>query len=610
MCGILAGIGSNIATELSEGLKRLEYRGYDSAGMAIIKDGVIKTEKAVGKFSELEKKISNRVEKGDFSGSAGIGHVRWATHGVPSLENSHPHHADRVSVVHNGIIENYLNLKSDLAEKGYNFYSDTDTEIVAKLVDSKIDQASSLVDALHESIDELEGAYSLVFLFKGEDELLFASRNKTPLILGLSDEGKDGNGIFLASDVVAFPSYIKRVIYLEDGDRVLVSKNDYQIFNNKQEIVQRSISISTKSEEVTKGDYDHFMMKEMQEQPEVLSRVFSEYFGSTRLDEIDIDWKDVSRIRILACGSAYYAGIVGRYWLEELTNLPVDAEIASEYRYRNNASDSKVVTLIISQSGETLDTLEALKKAKASGEKIISIVNVERSSIARESDFVLPILAGPEIGVASTKAFLAQLAVFSVFSLHVAKKRDRIEDSQIKLIHSELSRLPEAIKQILSLEDQIATIAESIKDYGSVLFLGRNKLYPIALEGALKLKELSYIHAEAYPGGELKHGPISLIDENMPIVCFIPEGSLADKMFANLQEVVARSGKVFSVVSGKVNSDIDEISTWSLSIPNIGEFVSPILFTVPMQILAYHVCNKLDKNADQPRNLAKSVTVE
>jgi glucosamine--fructose-6-phosphate aminotransferase (isomerizing) len=601
MCGIIAGITiNNILPMLVGGLEKLEYRGYDSAGLAVISNNKIHLAKTVGKVIELKKLLS----QGNYDSNIGIGHTRWATHGVPSVINAHPHATDRVAVVHNGIIENYSILKQELQNLGYKFKSETDTEIIANLLDYYLSLSNNHEEASHKTISRLEGSFSVVFMFR-DAELLFATSKKTPLVLGLAE-----HGIYIASDVIAFGNKIDNVVYLEDGDRVLTKLDHYQIFDQNGHPIKRVVSKSSSLEEVSKKDFPHFMLKEIYEQPAVLEKTIDQYLNKDELSKLTIDWQKIQHIKILACGTAYYSGLVAKYWLEELTNIVVDLEIASEFRYRTDAKKKNAVTIIISQSGETLDTLEALKKAKNDGQTIISIVNAERSSIARISDYVLPIKVGAEIGVASTKAFLGQLMVIAALSLNIGLKVNNISSKRFEELKSLLLTVPKLIAEVLSNCGYIKDIAMQIKDSNCVLFIGRGNLYPIALEGSLKLKELSYINSEGYAGGELKHGPISLIDDNMPVVALMPNGALFDKMFSNIQELIARGAKLLTVVSAENAAKVQDHSSWIIQLPSCHEFIAPIVYTVPLQLLAYYTAGLKGNDIDQPRNLAKSVTVE
>lgn len=611
MCGIFAGLSPNILDELISGLSMLEYRGYDSSGITTVNDGKLKTAKVAGKFKEL-KKILN---KSSYDGNAGIGHVRWATHGAPTTTNAHPHTTDKVSIVHNGIIENYISIKSDLEKLGYQFQSETDTEVVAKLLDNQL-KNSSPIDAANTVFDSLQGSYSVVGVFAGYDDLLIGSCNRTPLVLGLSKDNMSsdnlGSKIYLSSDINAFPQHVNQVIYLKDGDRVFVQGSSYNIYDAERNLVQREIVDNQDRVQATMAGHSHYMIKEIIEQPTILKHVVDTYLDVAKFSKLDIDWKSITNIKIVACGSAYYAGLTGLYWLEELTGIPVSAEIASEYIYRTNSVADSDLIIVISQSGETLDTLEALKKAKEAGSDTLAIINVEHSTIAREAKYVLPIFAGPEIGVASTKAFTAQLAVLATLSIFICKQlgRQHISKEVIVEYTEALRSMPNIIEAILAQEGAIHEIASQIKSSNSILYLGRGNLYPIALEGALKLKELSYIHAEGYPGGELKHGPISLIEENLPVICLVSPSKLGEKMLSNMQEIKARGGDIYSVICDNADIQAKNLSKSFIELPKHSEFVSPIVFSICLQMLSYHACNLLGNDPDQPRNLAKSVTVE
>ena len=601
MCGIIAGITtSNILPILVGGLEQLEYRGYDSAGLALILRGNIHVVKAAGKVAVLK----NLLAKEEFNSQIGIGHTRWATHGVPNAINAHPHATDRVAVVHNGIIENYKELKQELQNIGYQFKSETDTEVITNLLDYYISLNNDPKEASLQTIGRLEGSFSVVFMFKS-DKFLFATSRKTSLILGLAE-----NAIYIASDVVAFGNKVNNVIYLEDGDKVVASLDSYQIFDKNNNPATRPLRKSSILEEVTKNDFPHFMLKEIYQQPVVLEQTITRYLTGNELDKVKIDWNKIDSIKILACGTAYYSGLVAKYWLEELTNIVVDLEVASEFRYRTIAAKKNEITIVISQSGETLDTLEALRKAQSYGQKTIAILNTENSSIGRIADYILPIMVGPEIGVASTKAFLGQLMVIAALGLDIGMKKGNINQNRFETLTTELSQVPNLITEVLSQSEDIKNIASQIKDFNSILFIGRGNLYPIAMEGSLKLKELSYIHAEGYPGGELKHGPISLIDSNMPIVALMPRGHLFEKMFSNLQELGARGGKLLTIVGRSHASKVSDSSSWVISVPDCDEFIAPMVYSIPMQLLAYYTALLKGNDIDQPRNLAKSVTVE
>lgn len=601
MCGIIAGISiSNILPILVDGLEKLEYRGYDSAGIAVLVEDKIHAIKTVGKVEALKKLL---LQEG-LNSCIGIGHTRWATHGAPSVVNAHPHATERVAVVHNGIIENYKQLQHELLNLGYVFKSETDTEVIVNLLDYYLAIGLDYESASNRAISRLEGSFSVVFMFKNS-QLLFATSRKTSLILGIAS-----HGIYIASDVIAFGNIINNVIYLEDGDRVITTIDSYRIYDKNNNLADRSISKILVSEEMSKKNYPHFMLKEIYEQPLVLKRSIDKYLKKRELFELPIDWKNIVRIQIFACGTAYYSGLTAKYWLEQFANIAVDLEIASEYRYRKSVVTDHGITIVISQSGETLDTLEALKKAKAEGQTIISIINTEQSSIARISDYIIPIMVGVEIGVASTKAFLGQLMVLAALGLTIGSKVGMISEARFSTLSDLLCTVPSIIEEIFLQSDNIKNIAMQIKDYNSVLFIGRGCLYPISLEGALKMKELSYIHAEGYAGGELKHGPISLIDDYVPVIALMPHGNLFDKMFSNLQEVAARGAKILSIVGASDVAAVRDHSSWIAQIPDCHEFIAPMTYAIVVQLLAYYTADLKGNNIDQPRNLAKSVTVE
>jgi glucosamine--fructose-6-phosphate aminotransferase (isomerizing) len=601
MCGIIAAVANNkVLDSLLFGLERLEYRGYDSAGIAVLIEGKIITVKTAGKIRDLRSILSGK----DLNSIIGIAHTRWATHGEPSSINAHPHTTEEASVVHNGIIENYTSLKQDLLDLGYVFKSETDTEVVAGLLQHNLSAGLSPVDASRLTIAKLSGAFALVFMFE-KHNLLFATANKTPLVLGIAP-----SGVYIASDACAFNSSVEKLVYLEDGDKVIVRENSWEILDRDYKICSRSFSPPIAQEEVSKRHFPNFMLKEIYEQPLTIERVLNRYIYDRDIMNCEIDLTSTSQINISACGSAYNAGMIARYWIEEFAGIPVYVEIASEYRNRISARVPNSLTVVISQSGETLDTVESLRKSKIEGQKIVSIVNNERSTIARLSDKVFPILAGTEIGVASTKAYIGQLSVLALIGLYIGQKRKHISQKCYQEALKALFDLPCMISEVLTQVDHISSIAEKLMIYRSMLFIGRGTLYPTALEAALKMKELTYIHAEAYAAGELKHGPISLIDTAMPVIALIQTGSIADKTFSNIQEVEARGAKVIYVGHASEINKAKCAPELSIILPDCDPLISPILHTVALQLLAYYVCVKLGHDADQPRNLAKSVTVE
>lgn len=599
MCGVIAGISrTNIISSLISGLEKLEYRGYDSAGMALIIDNKINLNRTINKVADLKKILPNSPS------NIGISHTRWATHGKPSVANAHPHVTERVAVVHNGIIENYKEIKNELLNLGYKFKSDTDTEVVTNLLDYYLSLNMDSIIASHKTIDRLEGSYALVFMFK-DNQTLFASNKTNSLVIGISDDGH-----YIASDAIAFDDKIQNIIYLDDGDRAIITLDSYQIFDGNKNSVTRGINKFSAAQTVSKEDYPHFMLKEIYEQPVVLTHALNKYVKGHELNNLKIDWKKINKIKIVACGSAYYSGYVAKYWIEEIGNIAVDIEIASEYRYRKSVDKDAQVTIVVSQSGETIDTLEALKKAKSQGQIIISIINAERSSIARASDYVLPIMTGSEVGVASTKAFLGQLMVFAGLSLKMGLDKNHISKEQFSDFSNQLLSVPEKLQAILDNHDNIKNIASELKNFRNCLFVSRGALYPIALEGSLKLKELSYIHAEGYAAGELKHGPISLLDNDMLVVALLHSNILFEKVFSNLQEILARDPKTLCIVDMNNAKKLPDNCNWSYEVVDCEEFIAPIIYTLPLQLLAYYTASAKGNNIDQPRNLAKSVTVE
>ena len=609
MCGIVGIIGEqDVAPLLLEGLKRLEYRGYDSAGIASLSNGNIDRRRAEGKLVNLAEK----VEENPVTGTVGIGHTRWATHGLPNERNAHPHATDKVAVVHNGIIENYAALKEELQGYGAKFETETDTEVIVHLVTYYLDQGQEPVSAANTTMDRLTGAFALVMIFAGHHDLIVGCRQGTPLAVGYG-EGE----MFVASDSYALAPLTKKICFLEDGDRVTVTRDSVRIYDKDDKIIERDIRITEQSGAMTgKGEYRHYMLKEIYEQPAVIGATLSSYVNaSTGKITIPDDVLDVMvkapRITLIACGTAYYACMVAKYWLEQIARIPCEIDVASEFRYREAPMPEGGVSLFISQSGETLDTLEALRYCKRQGQVIISIVNAIESTIERESDFALHTLAGPEIGVASTKAFTTQLTTLACITLAVAKAKGSIDDAKEHEMAEALRHIPTIAADILSHDEAILAIAKDVSEARDVLYLGRGSLYPIALEGALKLKEISYIHAEGYASGEMKHGPIALIDDSVPVVVVAPGNDpLFEKNVSNIQETVARGGKVFLISDEKGAKALKDQSTWSVAMGEVHPFVAPILYSIPVQLLSYHVAVIKGTDVDQPRNLAKSVTVE
>jgi glucosamine--fructose-6-phosphate aminotransferase (isomerizing) len=590
---------------LLDGLRRLEYRGYDSAGIATLVSGKIDTRRAEGKLDQL----AARLQESPLQGLVGIGHTRWATHGKPTEINAHPHATDKVAVVHNGIIENYRELRDELEKKGCVFSSETDTETIAHLISDFLRQGMTPQQATALSLKRLEGAFALGLLFTGHDNLLIGARRGSPLAIGYGD-----GEMYLGSDALALAPLTNRISYLEEGDWAELYVDKVLIHDAHDKIVDRKIHITALSGAmIGKGQYRHFMLKEIFEQPAVIGDTLS---ALTTPDDIlamppmPFDWKTVPRITIVGCGTASYAGLVAKYWFEQLARLPAELDIASEFRYREAPMIAGGVTIAVSQSGETADTLAAIHYAKSQGQKILSVVNVPQSSIARASDIVIPTLAGPEIGVASTKAYTTQLTVLLCLAIAAGEARGVLDRTRAKAILHALREVPSQINTILRDEHHIQELAQHVSEARDVLYMGRGLLYPLAMEGALKLKEISYIHAEGYPAGEMKHGPIALIDENMPVVFLAPTDGLYEKTSSNIQEVVARGGKVILISDKNGIAKVGAKTYWNISVPTADPSVLPLLYAVPVQLLAYYTAVAKGTDVDQPRNLAKSVTVE
>ena len=609
MCGIVGYIGTKEASDiLLDGLKRLEYRGYDSAGIAIIDSKKIEVRRSIGKLVNLEQKVHSHPVKGHI----GIGHTRWATHGRPSEENAHPHIEAGVAVVHNGIIENYLPLKEALQKQGAVFKSETDTEVLAHLIAQQIKAGKGLEDSVRETLKQVKGAYAIVVLSKDEPDKIVGAKMECPLVVGIGD----GEG-FIASDIPAILNRTRQVIFLEDGEIVTVNKKEVQVKTiDGKEVKKTPREIDWSPVMAEKGGYRHFMLKEIFEQSRAVIDTFrgriSEETGNIILDGFTLSEKDlkaIERIYLVACGTSWHAATVGKFLLEEFCRIPAEVDLGSEFRYRNPLVDKKTLVIAISQSGETAGTLAAIKEAKRKGARILSICNVIESSIARESHHIIYTHAGPEIGVASTKAFTTQLTALYLLAIHLGIQLGKVKNDLAKDLIQELVKLPKKIEIILSHEPEIEAIAKRYLHFRSFLYLGRGINYPVALEGALKLKEISYIHAEGYPAGEMKHGPIALIDEDMPVVVLAPKDATYPKILGNMEEVKARGGKIIAVVNegdNEASQKADEIIT----IPATSHHLSPILITIPLQILAYHIAVLKGTDVDQPRNLAKSVTVE
>ncbi|HEY0837051.1 MAG TPA: glutamine--fructose-6-phosphate transaminase (isomerizing) [Azospirillum sp.] len=607
MCGIIGIIGVHeAAPRLVEGLRRLEYRGYDSAGVATLVNGHIDRRRAEGKLVNLEMKLRDD----SLPGTIGIGHTRWATHGGPTEDNAHPHATPRVAVVHNGIIENYAELKAELQAEGRVFESATDTEVIAHLVTHYLDAGKTPVEAAKAAFARFEGAFSLVLIFAGEHELMIGARHGTPLAVGYG-EGE----MYLASDAFALAPLTNRICYLEDGDWVEVTRTGCTVHDASNAVVDRPVKTTALSGAlIGKDGYRHYMLKEIYEQPQVIGDTLNAYINPETayisMPEFPFDIAKAPRLTIVACGTAFYAGLVAKYWFETLARLPVEIDIASEFRYREAPMPEGGVALFISQSGETLDTLEALRYCKRQGQHILSVVNVPESTIARESDAVLMTMAGPEIGVASTKAFTTQLTTLACLAAVVGRARGAIGPERMKEIAHALREVPARAADVLAHDGRLRELAQEVSEARDVLYLGRGAMYPLALEGALKLKEISYIHAEGYAAGELKHGPIALIDDSVPVIVLVPSDGLFEKVVSNVQEVCARSGKVLLVADKKGIDRLGDRVRWSVELPACDPIVAPLLYAIPVQLLAYHTAVLKGTDVDQPRNLAKSVTVE
>ncbi|MBW4984099.1 glutamine--fructose-6-phosphate transaminase (isomerizing) [Mameliella sp. CS4] len=605
MCGIVGILGTHeVAPQLVEALRRLEYRGYDSAGIATVHDGHLDRRRAMGKLVNL----SDALVHHPLAGKSGIGHTRWATHGEPSTDNAHPHKSGPVAVVHNGIIENYKELRAEVKSSGLEPATETDTETIALLTHSLMQKGLSPVDAAMACIDKLEGAFALAFLFDGEEDLMVAARKGSPLAIG-HGEGE----MFVGSDAIALAPLTPRITYLEEGDRAVLTREGVTIRDEAGRLVNREIrKVQMDAARVDKAGYKHFMAKEIAEQPQVLSNALNAYLteDGIALPDPGIDFADIDRLTMVACGTAYYACLTAKYWFEQLAGLPVEVDIASEFRYREPPVLPGTAALFVSQSGETADTLAALRYCTGKADKIFSVVNVPNSSIARESDLALPIHAGVEIGVASTKAFTCQLNVLLLLALKAAEARGRQTPEARDEILKALRALPGTFNAALDRDEVIAGVARKLAEARDILFLGRGLMYPLALEGALKLKEISYIHAEAYASGELKHGPIALIDKHVPVVVMAPKDALFEKTVSNMQEVMARGGKVCLVTDAEGAAAAGQDVWRVVQMPTVPDVLAPILYALPAQLLAYHTAIAKGTDVDQPRNLAKSVTVE
>ena len=607
MCGIIGIIGKReVSPLLVEGLRRLEYRGYDSAGLATLVDGRIERRRAEGKLDRLVE----RLKAAPLGGKIGIGHTRWATHGAPNETNAHPIATDRVAVVHNGIIENFQQLKDELTAWGHRFETQTDTEVVAALLTRHLAEGMTPVEAAAKAFKRLDGAFALAILFAGEPDLLICARRGSPLAIGFGD-----GEMYLGSDSLALAPLTRRILYLNEGDWAVVTPDGASVYDADHHKVERPIKETALSGAlIGKGNHRHFMEKEIFEQPAVIGDTLHAHFNPTtrsvHLASLPFDLADIDRMTIIACGTSYHAALVAKYWLERIARIPVETDIASEFRYRAPAMPRDGLAMFISQSGETLDTLEAMRYARKQGQKIVALVNQPESTMAREADAVLSTLAGPEIGVASTKAFTTQLAVLACFTIAMARARGAIDAAQEASLSISLTEVPARANDVLMHAGRIAEIAATIAEARDVLYLGRGTAYPLALEGALKLKEISYIHAEGYAAGEMKHGPIALIDEHVPVIVLAPRDDLFEKTASNIQEVVARGGKVVMISDREGLARMGGRLSFGIEVPSCDPFVAPLLYAIPVQLLAYHVAVVKGTDVDQPRNLAKSVTVE
>jgi len=608
MCGIVGIVGKGeVAPLLVDALKRLEYRGYDSAGVATVHDGRLDRRRAEGKLANLDHKLGQEP----LAGHVGIGHTRWATHGAPTESNAHPHFCNGVAVVHNGIIENFAPLRAELTSKGATFHSQTDTEVVAQLLSVYRNEGLAPRQAMQKALDRLEGAYALAVLFEDQPDMILGARSGPPLAVG-HGEGE----MFLGSDAIALAPFTDEITYLDDGDWVVITRETLEIFDQSGTPVERTKQKSQGAAYVVdKGNHRHFMEKEIYEQPEVVSHTLSHYIdfaeGRVKLDSAQIDFANLDRLAMSACGTAYYAGLIGKYWFERFARLPVEIDVASEFRYREMPLPGKMAALFISQSGETADTLASLRYCKDNQLTIGAVVNVRESTIARESNAVFPTLAGPEIGVASTKAFTCQLSVLAALAMIAGRARGTLSKDDETAMVQALVEAPRLFNEVLNtIQPQIETLSRELSRFKDVLYLGRGTSFPLALEGALKLKEISYIHAEGYAAGELKHGPIALIDENMPVIVIAPHDRHFEKTVSNMQEVAARGGQIILITDekGAAATTLETMAT--IVVPEVNEIVTPMLYALPVQLIAYHTAVFMGTDVDQPRNLAKSVTVE
>ncbi len=607
MCGIIGIVGKDeVAQRLVEGLRRMEYRGYDSAGVCTVFDGELVRRRAPGKLNNLVLELA----RDPAPGTTGIAHTRWATHGAPTAANAHPHATAELALVHNGIIENFRPLREELTARGRTFESDTDTEVIAHLVSEQVEAGFSPQDAVKAVLPQLRGAFALAIAFRSHPEMLIGARLGSPLVVGYGD-----GETYLGSDALALAPLTQQISYLDEGDWVVITRGGAEIYDKDNNPVQRKVVTSGASAAaIEKGNYRHFMQKEIFEQPTVVAQTLRSYLRqvdmSVALPQFDFDLSTINRVTIVACGTSFYAGMVAKYWFEQFARVPVDIDVASEFRYRDPVLEPGGLALFISQSGETADTLAALRHCKAAGQTIAVVVNVPTSSMAREADLLLPSHAGPEIGVASTKAFTCQLAVLAALAAHLAVKRGRMSRAEECDLVEQLLEVPASLNAALAHDDEIAAMAHLIAPARDVLYLGRGQDYPLALEGALKLKEISYIHAEGYAAGEMKHGPIALIDEAVPVIVIAPSGPLFEKTVSNMHEVRARGGKVVLISDREGLEAAGEGCLATIEMPKVHPLIAPLVYAVPVQLLAYHVACAKGTDVDQPRNLAKSVTVE
>lgn len=607
MCGIIGIVGKEqVAERLADGLRRMEYRGYDSAGICTLHDGELVRRRAEGKLQNLMGVLGSDPAPGQ----VGIAHTRWATHGAPTANNAHPHATDEVALVHNGIIENFKTLREELTSRGRKLESETDSEVVAHLISEQVEAGKSPQQAVQAVLPRLRGAFALAIAFRGHPDILIGARLGSPLVVGYGD-----GETYLGSDALALAPLTQKITYLEEGDWVVVTRTETQIFDSENKPVIRAITTSGASAvAIEKGNYRHFMQKEIFEQPTVVAQTLRSYIRQLErkvaLPQVDFDLSAINRVTIVACGTSYYAGMVAKYWFEQFARLPVDIDVASEFRYRDPVLEPGGLALFISQSGETADTLAALRHCKRHGQTIAVVVNVPTSSMAREADLLLPTHAGPEIGVASTKAFTCQLAVLAALAAHMAVKRGRMDTAEEADIVDHLVEAPACLNAALAHDDDIASMAHLIAPARDVLYMGRGPDYPLALEGALKLKEISYIHAEGYASGEMKHGPIALIDEDVPVIVLAPSGPLFEKTVSNMQEVRARGGKIVLISDEEGLAEAGEGCLATIEMPKVHPLIAPLVYAVPVQLLAYHTACVKGTDVDQPRNLAKSVTVE